>query len=161
MESAVRKIQSQEKEMHSLLNTLRGVARELGQDVALNPLVRIDVTYKYKHVARSRRVAVGPASQGISRRCRAVILPDVVEIDMVNCHFQLAAHIVTRLGLLDDHHIFKLPCINAYLRGRDAILESLAPLQRDDAKALMLKVLNGGSIPGELTGNQLLAGLQK
>ena len=115
-----------------------------------------DVIYyrvKWGGKPRGRRFAPGSLSlQSISRPIRHTIAGDMYfDADMKNCHPVALAHFCKQ-------HAIPCPHLEQYNSERDTTFANLIkttantsmPLNKDSCKQLVLKIMNGGNINGEL-----------
>ena len=118
--------------------------------------------YDYKRDVRGRRYLAKHCfgAQKISRRLREGALIGVEDWDFENAQFAIAAHFPQLLGFKVQHPVACLPGVTSYVRGREEILRDFGP-DREVAKVILLKTLNGGQIPPEFQGNGILAEIKK
>lgn len=97
------------------------------------------VTYARKAYGVGRVYADGALSlQGFSRRIRATLATDYIDIDMVNAHPKIALSMCANQG-------WSTPCLRHYVEKRDSVLAQI-PASRGTAKMLMLAALYGGNL---------------
>ena len=97
---------------------------------------------------RSRRYAMNPGAQRISGYARAILYPNCVDVDVVNCFFSLARHFVertrpARCGVLGAGG--KLPFVEKVLTDFGSFEEVLKSNGVADPKLEALKAFNGGN----------------
>jgi hypothetical protein len=107
----------------------------------------LDVTYAKAAKGldgAGRWFAKDVAMQGLNRRLRQTICQDkMIDIDFVNCHPVLLQQIVR------DFLRTNCPFLDKYITDRDAMLQEMVDAgvsDRGEAKMLVLKVMNGGSV---------------
>ena len=107
-----------------------------------NGVVPMSYQYSKNHFITGRQFSVGFSLQNMSRWLRHTLCAgtDYSDYDMVNCHPTLFAQFCKKKGWV-------LPVLDLYVDKRDECLAELMEanlIDRDDAKDVILSVLNGG-----------------
>ncbi len=102
------------------------------------------IIYRFaKGMSHGRLFSQTLSGQGISRQFRHTLFKDdYIDIDIVNCHPVL-------LSWFCRQRKYTCKKLDYYIMNRDKVLEELISqynLTKEDAKALLLKVINGGSL---------------
>jgi hypothetical protein len=124
---------------------------EVDKETAKNTLVSMlrdrlnsnKVGYKFSGKSHSGRLySVKPSLQGISRVVRHTIAGDIMwDLDMDNAHPYI-------LKFYCDDEAYPCPVLTMYINDREPILKELMEkhdITRDEAKRVLLSLLNGGS----------------
>ena len=100
-----------------------------------------EVVYTYAGRQQEGRMFAKNSLQGVMRTVRHTIAAEIADdIDIVNCHPVLLQEICKRKGI-------ECPELSYYIENRSAVLqETQAALKcsKDDAKKLLLRIMNGG-----------------
>eukprot|EP00282_Hemiselmis_andersenii_P035151 CAMPEP_0169443752 /NCGR_PEP_ID=MMETSP1042-20121227/9536_1 /TAXON_ID=464988 /ORGANISM="Hemiselmis andersenii, Strain CCMP1180" /LENGTH=825 /DNA_ID=CAMNT_0009555027 /DNA_START=496 /DNA_END=2973 /DNA_ORIENTATION=- len=107
--------------------------------------IRVAYVKAAKADEKGRWFANNPgAMQGMNRRVRQTICDGLwIDLDFVNCHPVLLSQICKNLLRID------CPFLDKYINNRDEMLQEMVSAgvqSRSEAKMLILKVLNGGSV---------------
>ena len=101
------------------------------------------VSYKYSgKKSEGRQFSVGASLQNLSRPFRHTIAGEFYDdLDVVNCHPEIFQQLSHKLGLDTTH-------LRYYNENRQKCLQTLMDIEsisRDDAKRIMLSIMNGGT----------------
>ena len=121
--------------------------------------MKIASKYNMTSPTRSRRYVEGVGAQKLSSRLRLFLLAGVLDFDIKNCMFTLVEQIADRLTILFDNPAAKMPGVKRYNINRGEILKHLNS-DRNVAKQICISVFNGGRIPDELKGSEILLQLK-
>ena len=155
-QSKARKILSHENSAEGLLQLVRQYVPDANGNVTVHN------KYRYLQDVRTRRYLTQECvgAQKISRRLRAAVLENVEDWDLENAHFAIAAQFPGRVCFKVNHPISQLPGITAYVNSREEVLEGVG-CNREEAKKLLLKTLNGARVPADMAEIGILRQIQQ
>jgi hypothetical protein len=108
---------------------------------------RVKVTYKQKNKFGRYQANGSLSLQIISRKIRHTIAKEFYhDVDVKNAHPVMLAHYCTKNGI--EH-----PELQSYIDNRDEyfrVLKEEKGMERDAAKTLMIKIINGGDISDDM-----------
>ncbi len=114
-----------------------------------------EITYAYNHDWRSRRYSLGPSAQGMDQRIQKHVLRHTVDLDIVNCMFQVLQQVIERVGIRDkDAWKEELETLQELSTDRKKVCEVELSVSVSVGKDILLRLVNGGAIPEFLKTNQ-------
>ena len=160
-----------QKHVHAL-TLLRGWLRDQGARNATTvqssqvDVEQLTTDYACAIDAWGRAYGGGLCFQGLSRRVRGAIRgTELHDWDISNCMFSLTVQLARRLGLKLQVPEADLPTWTKYAEDPDAVRSAIAGagVLGFDAKAILIKVAHGGSVPetGNHAVDELLAGISR
>jgi hypothetical protein len=154
--NSLQKISMQEKAAHELHDVLQQSSSNLYD----KRLIVLPNKYSYKLETRSRRYAMFPGAQRVSRRLTSVALPHLDKWEIHRCMFTITEEIMKRLEVQFPHDATQLKSVIQLNRDSTTVFKSFE-CDTMDAMEVCCSTFNGDEIPIQLKGNKFLHSLRQ
>lgn len=126
-------------------------------------VVKVSVSYHYgdDRTIRTRRFAEGMGAQKCARRVQMHLFHHSRDLDIANCCVTIMLQLLDKLKPSPEMPAQVKAVLVEWHQSRQKVCEKLLQVAYAEGKALVNRVLNGGSVPPKLQNNEWLKRMQQ